>query len=97
MNSSITVDANLRKKIKKLAAELDTTQGDIVAQAIFDFEANLGKTFKKQNDIARNIMKSATFDNPKLKWRLNIREKCSRPGIDIEELEIRSWGDMGED
>ncbi len=97
MNSSITVDANLRKKIKKLAAELDTTQGDIVAQAILDFEANLGKTFEKQNDVARNIMKSTTLDNPKLKWRQNIREKCSRPGIDIEELEIRSWSDMGED
>ncbi|MHA1519875.1 MAG: hypothetical protein ACTSVZ_12920 [Promethearchaeota archaeon] len=97
MNSSITVDNDLRKKIKKLAAELDTTQGDIVAQAIQKFEDTLRNSNETHNTIARDIIKSATSDNPKLKWRKHIREKCLQPGIDIEELEIRTWSDMGED
>ena len=97
MNSSITVDNNLRKKIKKLAAELDTTQGDIVAQAILEFEAKLGKNIEKHNSIARNIIKLAISDNPNLKWRKKIREKFIQPGIDIENFEIRSWSDISED
>jgi hypothetical protein len=97
MNSSITVNNNLRKKIKKLAAELDTTQGDIVAQAILEFEAKLEKKNTTHNKIARNIIKSAISDNPSLEWRKKTREKFMQPGIDIEELEIRSWSDLSED
>ena len=46
---------------------------------------------------ARKRMKAEIENNPKLEWRRNIREKLSAPGIDIEELEIRSWSDLSED
>ncbi len=97
MNSSVTIDDNLRKKIKKLAAELDTTQGDIVFRAIAEFEKKLNIDVKQHNKIARTIIQSAISDQPQLRWRKKIREKLLQPGIDIDELEIRSWGDLSED
>ena len=89
MNSSVTVSNTLRKKIKKLAADLDSTQGEIVTQAIAMFEESLRDNKITHNSKARDIMKSATQNNPKLAWRKKIRETLSKPGIDLETFNIQ--------
>ena len=92
-NKPISIDDNLQKKIKKLAAELDTTQSDIVARAITEFESRLGNYTEGHNQIAWNIIKSAISGKPKFAWRKKTRERLTQPGIDIGELEIRSWSE----
>ncbi len=98
MDSSITVDNLLFKKIKKLAAELGTTQSEVVERALEEFEKMILNSKHYPPDTeARKLMKAEVDNNPKLEWRRSIREKLSSPGIDIDELEIRSWGDLSED
>jgi hypothetical protein len=89
MNSSVTISNELRKKIKKLAAQLDSTQGEIVEQAISIFEKTQQNKVSIHDEKARNIMKQATENNSKLAWRKKIRESLSSSGIDLEEFNIQ--------
>lgn len=97
MVSSVTVDDALRKKIKKLAAELDTTQGEIVAQAIFLFERTLGYESHTPDPESRKIMREAAIRRKDISWRKKIREALQKPGLNIEDVRISSWGSIDED
>ena len=88
MNSSVTISNELRKKIKMLAAKLDSTQGEIVEQAIELFEENIQEMSSYKDNNAREFMKKATTNNPNLQWRKEIREKLKAPGADLEEFKI---------
>ena len=46
--SSAAISSELRKKIKKLAAILDKSQGEIIAQAIQDYEKKILSTEETQ-------------------------------------------------
>ena len=95
MASSVTVEDSLRKKIKRIAAELDTTQGDVISRAVKLLEDNMHQK-EPQSSTARKIMKDAVRGS-KDKKRQKIREKLSKHGIGIDEIKIVSWGDIDED
>ncbi|UCE14536.1 MAG: hypothetical protein JSV04_04995 [Candidatus Heimdallarchaeota archaeon] len=97
MPSSVTVDENLRKKIKKLAAELDTTQGDIISRAIGLFEKEIGVKGYSPNPKAREIIKKAVNQRKNLQWRKTIRKALKTPGPLIEDMRISNWGEIPAD
>ncbi|MHA2030605.1 MAG: hypothetical protein ACW99A_12720 [Candidatus Kariarchaeaceae archaeon] len=96
MTSSVTVDKNLRKRIKKIAAELDTTQGDVIEKAVDAFEKSLQKDASTQNQRARDIMKKAANKCKNDKTRQKVRAALSEPGIDIDEIRIEGWVEINE-
>lgn len=91
MASSVTVDDELRKKIKKLAAEHDTTQGEIIKIAIELYE----KASKQmRNEIipeARSIIKQDLERHEREDWKKEIRKKLTAPGIDIDEMRMEVY------
>jgi hypothetical protein len=97
MPSSVTVDENLRKKIKKLAAELDTTQGDIISRAIGLFEKEIGLKGYAPNPKAREIIQKAVNKRKNLQWRIKIRQALRSPGPLIEDMRISNWGEIPAD
>ena len=97
MVSSITVDDELRRKIKKIAAELDTTQGDVVAQAINLFAQFLNEGVDSPNPEARKFVRKAVDLRKAISWRETIRKTLKKPGPDIDEFRIAVWGDPSED
>ena len=97
MPSSVTVDENLRRKIKKLAAEFDTTQGDIISRAIGLFEKEIGVTGYSPNPKAREIIQKAVDKRKDLQWRKTIRDALKTPGPLIEDMRISNWGEIPAD
>lgn len=96
MTTSVTIDDELRKKIKKLAAELDTTQGNIVEQAIELLEWKLSTEPDEQDPKAREIIQRAVEKRKDIPWRKKIRKAIQRSGIEIDEMRISAWGEVTE-
>ena len=88
MASTVTIDNDLRKRIKKLAAELDTTQGEIIREAIELFE--MSGLDQEDNLIpgTREMIKNTISKHDRKEWKKKIREKLSQPGIDIDDLRM---------
>ena len=97
MPSSVTVDEDLRKKIKKLAAELDTTQGDIISRAIGLYEKEIGMRGYSPNPKAREIIQKAANKRKNIQWRKTIRNALKSPGPLIEDMRISNWGEIPAD
>ncbi len=97
MPSSVTVDDELRRKLKKLAAELDTTQGEIISQAVKLYEKELGKRQYTVIPEARKAIKTAVNSRITLQWRREIRNALQKPGPQIEDLRISTWSEISED
>jgi len=93
----VTVDDELRKKIKKLAAELDTTQGDIISRAVGLFEKEIGVKLYSPNPKAREIIQRAVNKRKNLQWRKAIRNALKAPGPLIEDMRISNWGEIPAD
>ncbi len=96
MPSSVTVDDDLRRRIKKLAAELDTSQGEVVAKAITLIERELSIENTQRDPEARKMMQKAALKRKNIPWRQEIRKKLSGPGLGIEDMRIASWKDFDE-
>ena len=84
MTSSVTIDDELRKKIKKLAAELDTTQENIVEQAIELLEMKLSTRPDEQDPKAREIIQKAVEKRKDIPWRKKIRKAIQSPRIEMD-------------
>jgi hypothetical protein len=97
MPSSVTVDDELRKKIKKLAAELDTTQGDIISRAVGLFENEIGIKLYSPDPKAREIIQRAANKRKNLQWRKTIRKALESTGPSIEDMRISNWGEIPAD
>ncbi len=97
MPSSVTVDDELRKKLKKLAAEMDTTQGEIILRAVSLYEKEIGRERYSANPKARKAIKAAVRKREKIQWRKEIRTALQTPGPQIEEMRISNWGEVNED
>jgi len=96
MPSSVTVDDALRRKIKKLAAELDTTQGEIVSRAIELFEKTLSAESYSPDPEARRLISEAAKRRQDIPWRKKVREALRKPGPHIEDLRISRWSEVVE-
>ncbi len=97
MVSSVTIDDELRRKIKKIAAILDTTQGEVVARAITLFEQQMGNESYAPHPEARNYIQKAALLRQDISWRIKIRNALKKPGPDIDDIRISLWGDLVED
>lgn len=97
MPSSVTVDDELRKKLKKLAAELDTTQGEIISRAVSLYEKEIGIKLYSPNPKARKAIQRAVEKRKELQWRKLIRKALRSPGPLIDEIRISSWGEIAAD
>jgi hypothetical protein len=101
--SSVAVDLELRRKIKRLAAKLDLSQGDIIRIAIADFENRINQgIFPQQNEDLNSIkIKQDMHKFTQLVWEEDkevkqIQEKLNSPledgtEIDLEDIIIRNW------
>lgn len=96
MVSTITVSDELRRKIKRLAALLDTTQSKIVERAIELFEREvvakekITKVSPKIKRILKEARKKVEEEDPD--W-LEVSKKIEESSIDIEEFISERWGD----
>ncbi len=97
MPSSVTVDDELRKKLKKLAAELDTTQGEIISRAVSLYEKEIGLKLYSPNPKARKVIQRAVKKRKELQWRKLIRKALQSPGPQIDEMRISNWGEITAD
>ena len=97
MPSSVTVDDKLRKKLKKLAAELDTTQGEIISKAVRLYEREIGIKLYSPDPKARELIKKAIKDQEGIKWRKMIRKALQAPGPNISEMRITNWDEIDAD
>ena len=97
MPSSVTVDDELRKKLKKLAAELDTTQGEIISRAVSLYEKEIGTTLYSPDPKARKAIQRAVKKRDELLWRKKIRKTLQSPGPQIDEMRISNWGEITAD
>lgn len=97
MPSSVTVDDELRKKLKKLAAELDTTQGEIIGRAVSLFEKEIGIKLYSPDPKARKVIQRAVKKRKELQWRMIIRTALQSPDPQIDEMRISNWGDVTAD
>ncbi len=97
MPSSVTVDDDLRKKLKKLAAELDTTQGEIISRAVSLYEKEIGTHLYSPDPKARKIIQRAVKKRDEILWRKKIRKSLQSPGPQIDEMRISNWGEITAD
>lgn len=91
------MDDSLRRRIKQLAAILDTSQGEVVARGVDLLEKTLQKQPDHNEHPARKIMKEAADQRKEITWRQSIREKLREPGLPIDEIIISNWSDFVED
>jgi len=95
MASTVTVRDSVRHKIKRLVALLDTTQGDIVEQAIKLFESKILATKKEniKNRKVKRILEEAEKiveqDDPEWAETTKIIKSAQ---IDIDEFVSTSSG-----
>jgi hypothetical protein len=101
MKSSVAIDSDMRKKLKKMAAILDKSQKDIITEALQDYEIKIGFKFRndlnstepEKNDIdIEKILKHAT----EVVWKNNPKKKKRQmrlfSGSDtIDEIITQSW------
>ncbi len=97
--TSVTISEKLRKRLKKLAAEYDTTQGEIIERALDMMEGKKPNTkdiSKKDNEIENILHKSSQEvrqKDPRLK---RIHEILEADGISIDDIISYTW-DTNED
>ena len=92
-NSSVRIPTYLRKKIKQLAAEKDTSQADIIEEAIKLLEREMKKdsyeywTHEELKYLER-ISKEVHNKDPKRKERTKVLMKS---GPSIDDVIIQTW------
>lgn len=86
--SSVTIDDKLRIRIKLLAAKFDTTQGEIINQAVTLFEETKNQLDDTAIESSREIIKKDLLKHKTPTWRKKIRAKLQESGIDIDDLRI---------
>ncbi|MHA1379180.1 MAG: hypothetical protein ACTSRG_12430 [Candidatus Helarchaeota archaeon] len=91
--TSVTIPEELRKKLKKLAAKYDTTQGKIIEMALNLMENKMVEKITEKNKKVEKILKEISQKIRKNDQELNKRrEKLEKKGISIEDVIGYSWG-----
>ena len=93
--TTVTVDEETRRRLKRLAAVLDETQGSVVRKALAWYESRLkaqGVERKVPRRVEEELEKaSAAIRKKDPKWAMisDIVEQSTTP---IEELSPATWG-----
>jgi predicted transcriptional regulator len=100
--TTVAIDQNLRKKLKKLASLLDISQGEVISQAISMFEKSIlsqlaekkslmNEPQKTEIDVKR-ILKEATqkvwAQDPE---RKELQKKLQEGSETIDDFIITNW------
>ena len=97
--TTVAIDSELRKVIKKLAAWLDISQGEVIKRAIAEYEKNVidRNTYQISNeenikneieDILQSATNSVWKDDKKTR---EIQEKLKKGTITIDDVIINNW------
>lgn len=95
MNTTVTVDDETRRRLKRLAAVLDETQGRIVRKAVALYESQLNaKTTHRK--VPRRVLEeleraSTTIRGRDARWA-KVSEVIEHAAIPLEEFSPASWG-----
>lgn len=95
MTTTVTVDDDTRKKLKRLAAVLDATQGEVIERALRLYEDQvLGRRSRRK--ISRRVVKALTEASLKirrsdLEWA-RISKTIDSAAVSVEEFVAASWG-----
>ena len=99
VKTTVAIDSDLRKIIKKLAAWLDISQGEVIRRAIAEFEKivinknvypNTSKEkFKKEIDTILQAATDAVWEDD-IKTR-EIQEKLKKGPSTIDEVILNNW------
>ena len=92
-NSSVSIPTYLRKRIKQLAAEKDTSQAKLIEEAIELLEKNMkndsNEYWTDEEKEYLHVVSEEVYNND-LKRKQRVKN-LSEPGPDIEEAIIRTW------
>jgi hypothetical protein len=98
VKTTVTIDSDLRKMIKKLAAWLDISQGEVIKRAIAEYEKIIinkdipgtsNASIKKEIDKILQAATDAVWkDDIKTK---EIQEKLKKGPSSIDEIILNNW------
>jgi predicted DNA-binding protein len=95
LNTTVTVDEETRRRLKRLAAILDETQGSIIRKALALYEARVksGSVESKMlRKVAQELEKaSATIRKRDPKWAM-VSEIMEQDVASMEEFSPAAWG-----
>lgn len=95
MTTTVTVDDDVRKKLKRLAAVLDATQGEVIERALRLYEEQvMGQRSKRK--ISRSVLEALKEASSKIrhsdpKWA-RISRTIEDTSVSLEEFVAASWG-----
>ncbi len=99
VKTTVAIDSDLRKIIKKLAAWLDISQGEVIRRAIAEFEKTVinknvypntsKEKFKKEIDTILQAATDAVWEDD-IKTR-EIQEKLKKGPSTIDEVILNNW------
>ncbi len=101
--TTVAIDKELRKKLKKLSAWLDITQGEVIKRALGIFEKELLKNRggnTKENNTLNKIsaieVKQVLKDATKIVWKMDPERKATQQklssGTDtIDNYILNNW------
>ena len=99
VKTTVAIDSDLRKIIKKLAAWLDISQGEVIKRAIAEFEKSVisnnvypntsKEKFKKEIDTILQAATDAVWEDD-IKTR-EIQEKLKKGPSTIDEVILNNW------
>ena len=90
--SSVTVDPQLRKRLKKLAALKDTTQAIVIKEALDLLEEKMQQNQNEKSkhpgqEILDDFINSIELED----WEIELMEKLESDGIDIDSLRMEFY------
>ena len=99
IKTTVAIDTDLRKTIKKLAAWLDISQGELIKRAIAQYEKvilNQGIDFdpseKSDKKVIDKILQAATeaiwLEDPETK---TIQQKLKKGRITLDKILLNNW------
>jgi ribosomal protein L10 len=101
--TTVAIDQNIRKKIKKLSSLLDISQGEVIERALNIFEKEILKQFNEKKELlgkstsAEKLdVKSILEEASKKVWaqdpkRKAIQEKLQTGPETIDDFIITNW------
>lgn len=95
LTTTVTVDDEIRRKLKKLAAALDATQGEVIANALSLYEEQvLGQRPRRKipNEVLEAMKRaSSRIRQSDPEWA-RISQRIEGATISIEESISVAWG-----
>jgi predicted transcriptional regulator len=95
LNTTVTVDEETRRRLKRLAAVLDETQGNLVREALALYESRVkAQSLKRKvpGRVAEELEKASTAIRKKdPKWAM-VSAIVEQATIPIEEFSPAVWG-----